>query len=76
MTVELEPAFVSIDQAATFLGISRSTAYRLAKAGTFPVPVVAVGGRRIVHLAALRAFADDAAASSTPRRLRFVRGAG
>lgn len=31
-----------IDTAARALGLSRSTAYELAKAGTFPCPVIAV----------------------------------
>lgn len=37
--------FVSLEEAAEVLGIGRSTAYRLAKRGEFPVAVVPVGSK-------------------------------
>jgi excisionase family DNA binding protein len=37
------PEMLSIAEAAALLRIHRDTAYRWAKAGTFPVPVVRMG---------------------------------
>jgi predicted site-specific integrase-resolvase len=37
-----------IETAASVLGIGRTTAYRLAKAKSFPVPVLRVGHRYVV----------------------------
>jgi excisionase family DNA binding protein len=37
------PRFVSVADAAGFLGIPLSTAYRLLQRGEFPVPAVRVG---------------------------------
>jgi len=39
--------------AGEWLGIGRSLAYRLAREGRFPVPVLALGRRRVVPKAAL-----------------------
>lgn len=36
-------AYYSLEQAAQILGIGRSTAYRMARAGEFPVPVMRFG---------------------------------
>jgi len=41
---------VTIEEAAVVLGISRSLAYRQARAGAFPVPVVSIGRRLVVPL--------------------------
>lgn len=41
--------------AASILGIGRTTAYALAKAGEFPVPVLRAGHRYVVGVARLRA---------------------
>ena len=73
MSADLEPAFVSIDDAAKFLGISRSAAYRAARSRQLP-GAARVGGRWVVAIAGLRDFADQAAASipERPRRLRGV----
>lgn len=76
MKAELEPAFVSLEEAATFLGISRSSAYRLAERDELPVQTRRAGRRWIVSIAALREFADKASEPVTPppsRRLRAVR---
>lgn len=42
--------FITITEAAPLLGVSRSTAYRLAKAGQFPVPVKTIGSKQVVSL--------------------------
>jgi excisionase family DNA binding protein len=60
-TGDLAPAFVPISEAARFLGISPATAYRLADASEFPVPVVRIGRSLRVSVAALTAFAASAA---------------
>ncbi|WP_299489908.1 helix-turn-helix domain-containing protein [uncultured Gordonia sp.] len=54
---ELDALGVSTDltTAARALGISKSTAYASARAGTFPVRVIRVGSRYVVPTADLRA---------------------
>jgi excisionase family DNA binding protein len=39
--------------AASVLGVSRTTAYELARAGTFPVTTLAIGRRYVVPVAGL-----------------------
>jgi NAD(P)-dependent dehydrogenase (short-subunit alcohol dehydrogenase family) len=39
--------------AGSVLGIGRTTAYRLARSGAFPVPVLKVGNRNLVAVAHL-----------------------
>jgi excisionase family DNA binding protein len=39
---------LNIEQAGAMLGISRPTAYKLARANQFPVPVIRVGKRLVV----------------------------
>jgi hypothetical protein len=46
-------ATTSIEHAAERIGIGRSLAYRLARAGTFPVPVIRAGRRLLVPIAPL-----------------------
>ena len=41
--------------AGQIFGLSRNTSYRLARAGTFPVPVIKAGARYVVPLAAILA---------------------
>ena len=53
MTVLNSPT-ISIRDAAPLLGISASTAYAAVRAGTFPVPVIHIGGRIVVPTAPLR----------------------
>lgn len=49
----------SLDQAARRLGFTYSTAWRRVKDGTFPVPVLRLGGRtRVVSVAVLERFLD------------------
>lgn len=47
------PHTLTIRQAASMLGISRSLAYELVKNGNFPVPVLRLGRRMVVPRAAL-----------------------
>lgn len=42
------PATVSLREAAKLLGVSNSTAYAAARNGSFPVPVLKIGGRYAV----------------------------
>lgn len=42
--------FITISEAAARLGIGKSKAYALIAAGDFPVPVVAVAGKKKVSL--------------------------
>lgn len=66
MTVLNSPT-ISIRDAAPLLGISASTAYAAVRAGTFPVPVIHIGGRIVVPTAPLRKLlgieGDDPAAA-------------
>ncbi|WP_246607358.1 helix-turn-helix transcriptional regulator [Paractinoplanes toevensis] len=39
-----------VETAASVLGIGRTTAYRLARNGTFPVPVLRVGKRYVISV--------------------------
>jgi excisionase family DNA binding protein len=47
---------VPFDTAADVLGISRSTAYELVKAGEFPVKRVRIGQRSVIRRADLLSF--------------------
>ncbi|GAA2634963.1 hypothetical protein GCM10010399_79590 [Dactylosporangium fulvum] len=53
-------AVTDLPTAAAVLGIGRSTAYALAAAGDFPVPVLSVGRRYRVVVAYLLAIVDPA----------------
>ena len=46
----------SLATAATLFGLSRATAYRLARVGTFPVPVVRAGSQYRVPVAPILAL--------------------
>jgi excisionase family DNA binding protein len=50
------PEMLSIAEAAALLRIHRDTAYRWAKAGTFPVPIVRLGSLLRVRRQQLDAF--------------------
>jgi excisionase family DNA binding protein len=43
----LPVATVSLAEAARVIGIGTSTAYRMAEAGTFPIPILRIGSRMI-----------------------------
>jgi hypothetical protein len=52
-----------VETAASVLGIGRTTAYRLARTRTFPVPVLRVGHRYVVAVEnLLRALGADSGA--------------
>ena len=51
-------ALLSVDEAAIMLGVTRSTAYKAIAEGTFPVPIIRVGGRWRVSREALRRLLD------------------
>ncbi|MEB3371923.1 hypothetical protein [Saccharopolyspora mangrovi] len=40
-----EPAVMSVERSARYLGLARTRAYRLAADGEYPVPARRVGGR-------------------------------
>jgi excisionase family DNA binding protein len=51
------PATIDVVTAARALGIGRTTAYQLARAGEFPVPVLRLGTRyRVPTATVLRAL--------------------
>lgn len=50
------PPMLDLLQAATLLGIGRTTAYQLARKGGFPVPVLRIGSSYRVPSAPLRAL--------------------
>jgi|RhiMetdeSRZDD1v2_1073273.scaffolds.fasta_scaffold828753_1 hypothetical protein len=49
-----------IETAASILGIGRTKAYELAKAGEFPVKIVRVGRRYVVPIPAILRLLDTA----------------
>ncbi|MED7930392.1 helix-turn-helix domain-containing protein [Nonomuraea sp. LP-02] len=53
-----QPEVVSLLTAGRLLGIGRTKAYRLAKAGEFPCRVLRIGGRYAVPVRGLRALLD------------------
>ena len=56
------PATMTVEEAASALGISRSLAYELAKADRLPAPVIRLGRRLVVSREGLeRALAREAA---------------
>ncbi|WP_275295100.1 DNA-binding protein [Amycolatopsis sp. La24] len=58
--VEALPAIVDLETARRALGIGRTTAYALARAGSFPCPVVRVGAAyRIPTVGLLRLLGID-----------------
>ena len=55
------PQTLTLGQAATLLGIGRSTAYELARRGDFPVPVLRVGRSVKVSVKAIEEFLEGPA---------------
>ena len=51
--------FIGLHEAATRLGIHKDTAWRLNKAGKFPVPVLTVAGKYVVSLRRLVEFINS-----------------
>ena len=56
--------------AGQILGMSRNTAYALARHGTFPVPIIKVGTRYRVPVAAILAALQPATANPDPATTR------
>lgn len=52
--VDLNRLSISLPEAGKALGIGQSSTYASVKAGTFPVPVIKIGGRYVVPTAPLR----------------------
>ena len=63
-------AFVGLDDAAAYLGISRSTAYKAAREGQLcdGVPIVKVGRRYLIATKNLRRIAGIPDAGSEPSK--------
>ncbi|MFG1710849.1 helix-turn-helix transcriptional regulator [Nonomuraea sp. M3C6] len=55
-----QPLVVGLIEAGRMLGMGRTRAYRLAKTGQFPCPVLRIGGRYAVPLRGLRALLGSA----------------
>lgn len=53
------PHTVGLLQAGAYFGLSRDGAYRLHRAGRFPVPVLRVGRRLVVTRASLQAVLGE-----------------
>lgn len=51
--------FLSVREAADYLGVSKSLAYRSIDEGTWPTEVVRVGARKLIPAAALYALAGE-----------------
>lgn len=60
------PPVLDLLQAARLLGIGRTTAYKLAREGAFPVPLIRIGASYKVPAAPLRALLTNP--SPTPAR--------
>ena len=56
---------IPLREAADKLGIHKDTAWRLNKAGKFPVPVLTVGGKRVVSLRRLVEFMHSETAEAS-----------
>lgn len=53
------PHTVGVVQAGRYFGLNRDGAYRLARAGRFPVPVLRVGRRLVVTRSSLLAVLGE-----------------
>ncbi|MEV6986767.1 helix-turn-helix domain-containing protein [Sphaerisporangium sp. NPDC051017] len=63
-----EPEVISLLTAGRLLGMGRTKAYRLARAGEFPCRVLRIGGRYAVPVRGLRALLDHTCADGTRSR--------
>lgn len=59
---------IDVATAASVLGIGRTTAYRLIRAKEFPIPVLHLGRRVRVPVAALRRYLSGLDAAESPER--------
>ncbi|RSN07366.1 DNA-binding protein [Nonomuraea sp. WAC 01424] len=62
------PEVVSLLTAGRLLGMGRTKAYRLAKAGEFPCRVLRIGGRYAVPVRGLRALLEPTTRSGNDSR--------
>ncbi|NRQ30927.1 helix-turn-helix domain-containing protein [Nonomuraea sp. NN258] len=62
------PQVISLLAAGRLLGMGRTKAYRLAKAGAFPCRVLRIGGRYVVPVRGLRALLDHTDSVGTESR--------
>jgi excisionase family DNA binding protein len=64
----VQPAALTVDQAATYIGVSRRTMYRIsAEAGTGGLPVVHIRGRRVFLRRHLDAYLERQVVRPWPR---------
>lgn len=59
-------ALVSVEEAATLLGVTRDTIYRAIKAKTLPVPVYVIGKRMRIPRLAIERLLEGSMPSSSP----------
>lgn len=59
-----DPAVMGLADAAQLLDMDKSTAYRLARRGEFPVPVLTIGRLKKVSRRALTAYIDGASSQA------------
>ena len=59
-------ALVSVEEAATLLGVTRDTIYRAIKAKTLPVPVYVIGKRMRIPRLAIERLLEGSVTASNP----------
>ncbi|MFG1711332.1 helix-turn-helix transcriptional regulator [Nonomuraea sp. M3C6] len=65
---QVVPEVISLLAAGRLLGMGRTTAYRLARAGAFPCRVLRIGGRYAVPVRGLRALLDHTSTGGSEDR--------
>ncbi len=65
----MQPSTLSVPEAGRLLGVSRGTAYQLARENRFPVSVLRIGKQlRVPRAPLLRLLGDEGAPSDEPER--------
>lgn len=59
-TKSVSKSLLSVEEASELLGTDRATCYRAIRNGTFPLPVVRLGGRIRIPLKAIERLVDGA----------------
>ena len=72
----MSATFLNVQEAADFLGVSKSCAYAAIESGEFPVPVIKVGSRIKVPAGPLYALAGDERAAAAQHRDAGTSSAG
>ncbi|NBF00554.1 helix-turn-helix domain-containing protein [Nonomuraea sp. KC401] len=67
-TQQAMPEVISLLAAGRLLGMGRTKAYRLARAGQFPCRVLRIGGRYAVPVRGLRALLDHTSTDDAQSR--------